>query len=182
MSRNGPIWHAIAPIYGASTMIIMDMLPWTAQIRYHHQALQYATKVMSPLIGIIGLHLGTIATTGTPTMIIKMDTGTVIPDLTHVMPDIGVQVCHDSHWSHSRSFHKPSHHSFSHHGSSSSYSYCCDPPHCRSSSHRHFPRMTADPNNTNPTDNITTQAQGSSSSSKMTPSATQGQKTQAGHH
>ena len=48
---------------------------------------------------------------------------------------------HDSCWSYSRSFHRPSHHS--------------------SSSDLHpsdiFPRMTADPDNTNPTDNITNQ-------------------------
>ena len=54
------------PIYGASTVIITDMLPWTAQIRYHCQAHQHAAKVTSPLIGIIGLHLGTIATTVPP--------------------------------------------------------------------------------------------------------------------
>ena len=64
--KKSAIWHAIAPIYSATTVIIMDMLPWTAQIRYHHQAHKHAAKVASPLIGIIGLHLGTIATTGTP--------------------------------------------------------------------------------------------------------------------
>ena len=32
-----------------------------------------------------------MTTTGTPTVIIKTDTGTVIPDLTHAIPDIGVQ-------------------------------------------------------------------------------------------
>ena len=44
---------------------------------------------------------------------------------------------HDSHRSHSRSFHRPSHHVVSlHHRSSSSYHYCCNTLHCRSSSHR----------------------------------------------
>ena len=42
----------------------------------------------------------------------------------------------DSHRSHSRSFHRPSHCSFSHHRSSSSYHYCCNTLHCRPSSHR----------------------------------------------
>ena len=32
------IWHVIAPTYGATTVIITDMLPWTARIRYHHLA------------------------------------------------------------------------------------------------------------------------------------------------
>ena len=45
---------------------------------------------------------------------------------------------HDSHRSHSRSFHRPSQHSFSCHRSSSSYCYCHDTPHCRSSSCRNL--------------------------------------------
>ena len=44
--------------------------------------------------------------------------------------------CQDSHRSHSRSFHRPSHHSFSHHRSSSSYHYCCNILHHRSLSNR----------------------------------------------
>ena len=46
--------------------------------------------------------------------------------------------CHDSHRSHSQSFHRPSCCSSSCHRSSSSYCYHCDTPHCRSSSHRNF--------------------------------------------
>ena len=45
---------------------------------------------------------------------------------------------HDSHRSHSRSFHRPYRCSFSCHRSSSSYHYCCDTPHCRSSSCRNL--------------------------------------------
>ena len=44
--------------------------------------------------------------------------------------------CQDTHRSHSRSFHRPSHQSILHHRSSSSYHYCCDRPHHRPSSHR----------------------------------------------
>ena len=66
------------------------MLPQTVLTEYCPQAHQHTTEI-TPLIGVIGLHLGTIATTGTPTMIIEMGTGTVIPDLTHAIPDIGVQ-------------------------------------------------------------------------------------------
>ena len=58
--------------------------------------------------------------------------------------------------SHSRSFHRPSHHSFSHQRSSSSYYYHCDTPHHRPSSHRKFPKMTADLN-INPGSNTTDQ-------------------------
>ena len=41
--------------------------------------------------------------------------------------------CQDTHRSHSRSFHRPSH-------CSSSYRYCCNMPHCRPSSHRNTSR------------------------------------------
>ena len=58
--------------------------------------------------------------------------------------------CHDSHRSHSRLFHRPSHHSSSFHRSSSSYCYCCDTPQIS-------PKMTADPNYTSPASNITNQ-------------------------
>ena len=44
----------------------------------------------------------------------------------------------DSHRSCSRSFHQPSWHSSSRHRSSSTYCYCWDTPHCRSSSCRNF--------------------------------------------
>ena len=84
------IWHAIAPIYGALTVIIMDMLPWTAQIRYHHQAHQYATEVMPPM-GMIDPPLGIITTPDILTMITRIDPGLVIPDPTHITMDIGVQ-------------------------------------------------------------------------------------------
>ena len=42
------IWHAIVPIYSATTVIIMDMLPWTAQIRYHHLAHWHITEITLP--------------------------------------------------------------------------------------------------------------------------------------
>ena len=155
--KKSAIWHAIANIYGASTVIIMDMLPWTAWIRYHRQAHQHAAKVTSPLIGIIGPHLGTIATTSTPTMIIKMDTGTVIPDLTHATPEIGVQAIMTLEGV------APDH-----------FIDLCivAPPTTEAQVHtttaviHHtadlhptdiFPGMIADPDNTNPTDNITNQ-------------------------
>ena len=83
------IWHAIAPIYGATTVIITDMLPWTAWIRYHHLAHQHATGVMPPT-GMIDPPLGIIATPDILTMITRIDPGLVIPDPTHITIDIGV--------------------------------------------------------------------------------------------
>ena len=67
----------------------MDMLPWTALIKYHHQAHQHATEV-TPLIGMIGPPLGIIATPDVLTVITKIGTGLVVPDPTHITMDIGV--------------------------------------------------------------------------------------------
>ena len=87
--KKWAIWHAIAPIYGALTAIIMDMLPWTAWIKYHHQAHQHATEVTPP-IGMIGPPLGIIATPDILIMITKIGPGLVIPNPTHITMDIGV--------------------------------------------------------------------------------------------
>ena len=42
--KKSAIWHAVVPIYGASIVIIMDTLPWTAWIRYHHLAHQHIAR------------------------------------------------------------------------------------------------------------------------------------------
>ena len=65
------------------------MLPWTALIKYHHQAHQHAAEV-TPLIGMIGPPLGIIATPDILTMITKIGTGPVIPNPAHITMDIGV--------------------------------------------------------------------------------------------
>ena len=87
--KKSAIWHAIAPTYGALTVIIMDMLPWNSQIKYHHQGHQHTTEVM-PLIGMIDPPLGIIATPDVVIMITKIGPGLVIPNPTHITMDIGV--------------------------------------------------------------------------------------------
>ena len=87
--KKPAIWHAIAPIYNASSAINMDMLPWTALIKYHHQAHQHAAEV-TPLIGMIGPPQGIIATPDILTVITKIGPGLVIPNPTHITMDIGV--------------------------------------------------------------------------------------------
>ena len=67
----------------------MDMLPQTALIKYHLQAHQHAAEVTPP-VGVTDPHLGIIATTGIPTRIIKIGTGSVFPDPTHTPLDTGV--------------------------------------------------------------------------------------------
>ena len=83
------IWYTIAPTYGAMTVIIMDMLPWTAQIRYHCPAHWHASG-LTPMTGIIDPPLGIIATPDIHTMITRIDPGSVAPDLALKTIDIGV--------------------------------------------------------------------------------------------
>ena len=71
------------------TVIIMDMLPWTAQIRYHHLAHQHTTG-LTPRTGVKDPPLDIIATPDVHTMITRIDPGSVTPNLTLVTTDIGV--------------------------------------------------------------------------------------------
>ena len=87
--KKSAIWHAIAPTYGATTVIIMDMLPWTAQIRYHHVAHQHAAG-LTPMIGMKDPPLDIIATPDIHTMIARIDPDSVAPNLTLITTDIGV--------------------------------------------------------------------------------------------
>ena len=87
--KKSAIWHAIAPTYSAMPVIIMDMLPWTAQIRYCHLADWHAAE-LTPMTGMKDPPLDVIATPDIHTMITRIDSGSVIPDLTLVTTDIGV--------------------------------------------------------------------------------------------
>ena len=83
------IWHAIALTYGAMTVIIMDMFPWTAQIRYHCLAHQHTAEV-TPATGMTDPFLDIIATPDVLTMITRIDPSSVIPIPTHITIGIGV--------------------------------------------------------------------------------------------
>ena len=87
--KKPAIWPTTSPIYDVSTVINMDMLPWIALIKYHHQAHQHTTEV-TPLIGMIGHPLGIIVTPDTLAMIIKIGPGLVVPNPAHITMDIGV--------------------------------------------------------------------------------------------
>ena len=67
----------------------MDMLPWTALIKYHCQAHWHTAEVTTP-IGMIGPPLGIIATPDVLTVITQIGTGLVIPNPTHITMDIGI--------------------------------------------------------------------------------------------
>ena len=87
--KKSAIWHAIAPTYSATTVIIMDMLPWTAQIRYHHLA-HWHTTGLTPMRGVIDPPLDIIATPEVHTMSTRKDPDSVIPSPTAITIDIGV--------------------------------------------------------------------------------------------
>ena len=82
-------WHTIAPTYGATTVTITDMLPWTAQIRYHHLVHQHAVG-LTPTTGVEDPPLDIIVTPDAHTMNTRIDPDSVAPDLAPVTTDIGV--------------------------------------------------------------------------------------------
>ena len=87
--KKSAIWHAIAPTYSATTVIIMDMLPWTAQIRYCLLPHQHATG-LTPVTGVKDPPLDIIATPDIHTMITRIDPDSVASNLALVTTDIGV--------------------------------------------------------------------------------------------
>ena len=149
------IWHTIAPTYGAMTVIIMDMLPWTARIRYHHLAHWHAAEVMPPT-GMIDPSLGIIATPDVLTMITRIDPGLVVPDPTHITIDIGIAAIMTPIGA------TPGHSTdlpdIVSHATEAQVPTIIAMPHCTADLHPIgiFPEMTADPD-TNPENNITNQ-------------------------
>ena len=82
-------WHAIAPTYAAMIVIIMDMLPWTAQIRYHHLVHQHAAG-LTPMTGVGDPPLDITVTPDTHTMTAGTDLDSAAPDLAPITTAIGV--------------------------------------------------------------------------------------------
>ena len=87
--KKSAIWHTTALTYSATTVIIMDMLPWTAWIKYHHLAHQHTAGVMPPT-SMIDPPLDIKATPDIHTMITRIDPGSVVPTPAPVTIDIGV--------------------------------------------------------------------------------------------
>ena len=87
--KKSAIWHTIALTYGATTVIITDMLPWTVQIRYHCLAHRHAAEV-TPTTGMTDPPLDIIATPDILTVITRIDPGSVVPDSAHITIGIGV--------------------------------------------------------------------------------------------
>ena len=83
------IWHAIAPTYGAMIVIIMDMLPWTAQIRYCHLVHQHAAG-LTPTTGVGDPPLDITVTPDAHAMIAGTDLASATPNLAPITTAIGV--------------------------------------------------------------------------------------------
>ena len=132
-------WHATALTSDALTVIIMGTSQQIAPTKSHLQAHQQDAGTTT-LVGMIDQHLGVITTPGITTVTIGIGTGSVNLNRAPITLDIGVTVTVILAEVASRSFHWPSCHSSLHHTSSSSYCYCQDTPHCRSSSCRSFSR------------------------------------------
>ena len=134
----------------------MDMLPWTALIKYHLQTHQHATEITPP-VGMIDPHLGIIATPGIPTVIIEIGTGSVVPDPTHTTLDTGVTAimtpagATPDHFIdlHIVALHVTGAQAYT----TTTVTHHIADPHPMGIS----PKMTADPDHTNPTSNITNQ-------------------------
>ena len=155
-ARKLATWDDTIPISDVLTVTTMDMLLWTALIKYHLQAHQHAAETTPP-VGMIDPHLGIIATPGIPTVIIGIDTGSVIPNPTHTTLDTGVTatmtptgVAPD----HFIDLHIIALHATGAqvHITTAATHHIADPHPTEIS-----PEMTVDPNHTNPTSNITNQ-------------------------
>ena len=134
----------------------MDMLPQTALIKYHHQPHQHATEVTLP-VGMIDPHLGIIATPDILTMITKIGTGSVIPDPAHITMDIGVAAIMTPIGAAPE--HSTDLHVITTHATEAQIQTATAMTHHIADLHpiEIFPKMTADLNHTNLTDNITNQ-------------------------
>ena len=109
----------------------MSMVIWQqiAQTEYHHQACLHIKRDITPTQGtILDPLLGIVTGTGTGIQV-------QIPVTFHNYQSHSWNSSH-SHRGHSRSYHRCPHRSTSCNHHSSSYHYCCDMPHRRSSTHR----------------------------------------------
>ena len=83
------IWHTISPTYAAMIVIIMDMLPWAAQIRYCHLVHQHAMG-LTPMIGVGDPPLDITVTPDAHAMITETDLDSATLDLASVTTAIEV--------------------------------------------------------------------------------------------
>ena len=90
-AKKSDIWHDIAPTYGVTTVIITDMLPWTAWIRFCHQVHQPAAG-LTAMTEVGDLPLDITAPPDTHAMNTGTDLDSVTLNLNPVTTAIGVVV------------------------------------------------------------------------------------------
>ena len=153
-ARKLATWHTIALISDALTVTIMDTSQQIALTKYHLQAHQQDAWT-TPLVGVTGQHLRIITTPGITTMTIGIGTYSVDLDLTHITLDIGVTVTVILAEVALDPFTGP--HTVAHHATgapahtaTTETHHIADPHHAGIS-----PKMTVDPEHTNPTNTIT---------------------------
>ena len=153
-ARKLATWHAIALISDALTVTIMDMSQQIALTKYHLQAHQQDTGT-TPLVGMTDQHLGSLTTPGITTMTIGIGTDSAILNLAHITLDIGVTVLvilAEVTLDPFTSPHAVAHHATGApaHTATAETHHITDPHHAGIS-----PKMTVDPEHTNPTKMIT---------------------------
>ena len=136
-ARKLATWHAIVHTLDVLIATIMVMLQQIALTRYLLQACWHDAGI-TPLVDVTGQHPGT-ATPDILTVTIETGTDSANPNPTHTTPDIEVTVIVIPAEAILDHFINP-HATAPHHRSSSTYCYCHDTPHCRSSSCRHLSR------------------------------------------
>ena len=153
-ARKLATWHTIALISDVLTATIMDTSQWIALTKYHLQAHQQDTWT-TPLVGMTDQHLGVKIVPGIITVTIGIGTDLVDLNHPHTTLDIGVTVAmiltevaldlftgphivaHCTTEAHAHTATTETHH-------------IADPYHAGIS-----PRVTVDPEQTNPTNTIT---------------------------
>ena len=146
--------HAIALISDASTVTILDTLQHIALTKYDLQAHQQDAGI-TPLVGMIGQHLGIITTPGITTVTIGTGTDSFDLDLAHITLDIGVTVTVILTKVVLDPFTGPqaiAHHATGApvHTATTETHHITDPHHAGIS-----PKMTVDPEHANPTNTVT---------------------------
>ena len=83
------IWHAISPTYAAMIVIIMDMSPWIAQIRYHCLVHQHTAR-LTPMTGVRDPPLDITVPPDAHVMMVETDLDSATLDLAPITTAIEV--------------------------------------------------------------------------------------------
>ena len=153
-ARKLATWHTIALISDALTVTFMDTSQQIALTKYHLQAHQQDAGT-TPLVGVTDQHLRIITTPSITTVTIGIGTDSVDLNLTQITLDIGVTVTVILTEVALDPFTSP--HAIAHHATGAPVHTATTATHHIADSHHAgiSPKMTVDPEHTNPTNTIT---------------------------